>query len=920
MEREEELAVIDALLGSARSGRGSVLLIEGPAGIGKTSLLAVARERALRSGMRVLHARGTEFEREYPLGVVRQCLEPAIRLEGDRERLFRGAAQLAAPSLLDVGEAVEATPVGLLHGLYWLVANLADEKPVLLAVDDAHWADEPSLRFLAYLARRVESLPIALVIGARGDHDPAGSSAAAIAEVCADPAMGRLEPAPLAVAGVERTLRKLEADDVDDEFARACHHVTGGNPFLLGELVRALRAEGVPFTAAGAGRVTDITPPTVAGAVAAMLARLGPQATALARAAVVLGDGVTLELAAELGQVPLSEAATVIADLVRSRLLDDSTALRFRHPILAGAVRAALLAHELAAAHARAAVVLRERGAAPERVAPHLLRASPAGDATVVSDLRLAAEHALARGAPAIAVVVLQRALAEPPDPALRGELLLELGGAELATGKTTDAADHLAEAHRCALDPLTRARALPLLSQANPGDPLFRRRITDLVEATLPDVEKRDGDLAWRLRAILVLGDRSDQEILPAGTTLGEAVFMGHLVFARMRPDASAADIAGIAERAALQVDGLLEGSSRIAFTGMVLGLRWADRLESAERLLDRAIAIAHRRGSTTDFGSAMTLRAAVHRRAGRLRDAEADARVALAAVLDPEWSFARGVVPLVGSLLDQGRVEQAERELAGVVVGGEIHDSPPMIPVLLARMWVRAARREHAQARDDWEEAVRRVSRLRGVNAGWIEDLTIVSDVHEALGARSAAETVAAQALELARRWDTPGAIGQALHAQARIAAPDESIEILHDAVELLGRSPARLEEARARVALGGALRRRGHRVDSREPLREGYEVARHCGADGLAETARAELRASGIQLRREATTGADALTPSERRIADMAAAGLSNAEIAQQLFLTVKTIEMHLTHAYRKLDIRRRAELVQALASRT
>lgn len=920
MEREEELAVIDALLGSARSGRGSVLLIEGPAGIGKTSLLGVARERALRSGMRVLHARGTEFEREYPLGVVRQCLEPAIRLEGDRERLFRGAAQLAAPSLLGVGEAVEATPVGILHGLYWLVANLADEKPVLLAVDDAHWADEPSLRFLAYLARRVESLPIALVIGARGDHDPAGSSAAAIAEVCADPAMGRLEPGPLAVAGVERTLRKLEADDVDDEFARACHHVTGGNPFLLGELVRALLGEGVPFTAAGAGRVTDITPPTVAGTVAATLARLGPQATALARAAAVLGDGVTLELAAELGQVPLSEAATVIADLVRSRLLDDSTALRFRHPILAGAVRAALLAHELAAAHARAAVVLRERGAAPERVALQLLRASPAGDAKVVSDLRLAAEHALARGAPAIAVAVLQRALAEPPDPALRGELLLELGSAELATGKTTDAADHLTEAHRCALDPLTRARALPLLSQANPGDPVFRGRITDLVEATLPDVEKRDGDLAWRLRAILVLGSRSDQETLPAGTTLGEAIFMGHLVFARMRPDVSAADIADIAERAALQVDGLLEGSSRIAFTGMVLGLRWADRLESAERLLDRAIAIAHRRGSTTDFASAMTLRATVHRRAGRLRDAEADARVALAAVLDPEWSFARGVVPLVGSLLDQGRVEQAERELAAVVGGGEIHDSPPMIPVLLARMWVRAARREHAQARDDWEEAVRRVSRLRGVNAGWIEDLTIVSDVHAALGAHTAAETVAAQALELARRWDTPGAIGQALHAQARIAAPDESIEILHDAVELLGRSPARLEEARARVALGGALRRRGHRVDSREPLREGYEMARHCGADGLAETARAELRASGIQLRREATTGADALTPSERRIADMAAAGLSNAEIAQQLFLTVKTIEMHLTHAYRKLDIRRRAELVQALGSKT
>ncbi|HEV2777181.1 MAG TPA: helix-turn-helix transcriptional regulator, partial [Solirubrobacteraceae bacterium] len=135
----------------------------------------------------------------------------------------------------------------------------------------------------------------------------------------------------------------------------------------------------------------------------------------------------------------------------------------------------------------------------------------------------------------------------------------------------------------------------------------------------------------------------------------------------------------------------------------------------------------------------------------------------------------------------------------------------------------------------------------------------------------------------------------------------------------VELLAQSPARLEEARARVALGGALRRDGHRVESREPLREGYELARRCGADALAETARSELRASGIRLRREALTGAAALTASEQRIAEMAAGGLSNPEIAQELFVTVKTIEMHLTHVYRKLDIGRRAQLAEALAAK-
>ncbi len=911
VERDHELAALERSLADARSGAGSVLLVEGSAGIGKTSLLAAARGAAAESGMRVLQGRGTELEREYPLGVARQCLEPAVRPEADRERLLRGAARLAGPVLLDVPEPLEATPVGILHGLYWLVANLAEDAPVLLVVDDAHWADEPSLRFLAYVARRVESLPVALLIAARPAEE------GALAAIGEDPATTRIEPPALGLEGVGRLLR--EHGPVDDAFAYACHDATGGNPFLLGELVRALRADGVPFTAAGAERVTEVTPPTVSRAVAATLARLGAEATALARAAAVLGDGIALDAAAELAGLPVERAAAAATDLVRSGLLDDATPMRFRHPILTAAVRAGLSTYDRAAAHARAADLLRARGAAPERVALQLLHAPPAGNASVVSELRLAAESARERGAPTTAAALLLRALAEPPEPALLGEVLFELGRAELATA-TPDAPDHLAEAHRAADDPAIRGRALVLLAQAIPVRRESRARLLELVADALPDVQKRDREVALRLRAVLALEGDMDSTAAPAGDTLGEAVFLGHLVFSRMRPGVSAAEIADLATRAARQVDGLLEdGAASLAFTGMILGLRWTDRLEEAERLLDRAIAAARRRGSTIDFASAMTLRAAVRRRGGRLQEAEADARVALAAALGPEWSFARGVAPLVGALLDQGRVGEAAGELRAVVAGEAIHDSPPMIPVLLARMSVRAAEGEHAGALADWDEAVRRSDRLgRGVNAGWIEDLVVVAGVHQARGDGSAAKAVAAQAVELATRWDTPGAIGQALHAQARIAGPDASLDVLRSAVDLLERSPARLEHARACITFGGALRRRGHRVESRAVLREGYELARRCGAHALAETARSELRASGIRLQREPASGADSLTPSERRIAEMAAAGLSNAEIAQELFLTVKTIEMHLTRAYRKLDVRRRAQLAQALGS--
>ena len=155
MERDDEFALLDAALDSACSGVGATVLIEGPAGIGKTSLLASVRERGAIAGMTVLHGSGSPLEREYAMGVVRQCLEPAVRVHADRDDFFGGAARLAQSAVLDVPADLDAPPVGVLHGLYWLTSNLADRAPLLLAVDDAHWADEPSLRFLAYLARRV---------------------------------------------------------------------------------------------------------------------------------------------------------------------------------------------------------------------------------------------------------------------------------------------------------------------------------------------------------------------------------------------------------------------------------------------------------------------------------------------------------------------------------------------------------------------------------------------------------------------------------------------------------------------------------------------------------------------------------------------------------------------------------------------
>src|SRR6266545_168346 len=345
LERNEELARIESALAEARTGRGRFLVIEGPAGMGKTALLAAARTAALEGGMRVLRSRGTELERNFAFGVVRQLVEPPLveASELERAELLQGAAGVAGGLLgLPGAAAAERAPssgvdpsFAILHGLYWLCANLAAGGPLCLVVDDAHWADAASLRYLAFLLTRLEELEVALVMATRPREAAAGAEL--LATVTTDPSADVIRLSPLTRAAVA-------------------------------QLVEAKREGGIGSAVQTVGRSVGLR-----------LQRLPEHAGRLTRALAVLEQSDLLQ-AARLAGVQEQEAAEAADLLATAGILESGRPLRFVHPIVRDGIYSGLSRAERAQGHRRAAELLAEQAGASAHVAQHLLASEPAAD------------------------------------------------------------------------------------------------------------------------------------------------------------------------------------------------------------------------------------------------------------------------------------------------------------------------------------------------------------------------------------------------------------------------------------------------------------------------------------------------------------------------------------------------------------
>jgi DNA-binding CsgD family transcriptional regulator len=889
----------------ARTADEAHLVFEGPPGSGKTALLRAATRVAERRGYQIAWAQAHPAERAFPFGVLRQLLDP-----------------------------------------------LPARRPVLLAIDDVQWADPQSVD---WLARVINADPAAhahvRLVATRspeiGTPGPTGPPAVAI-------------PA-LSVDDVAALAGDLLGPAADEPFVVACHRAASGTALLVTELLRAAAEAG-----AGAGRGPAALPARVPARitrwVTARMCRASAAATRLAKAIVVLGERAEVPLVAELAGLDTGEAAAVAGALARAGFLTGPLGggpLRFAHPVVRDAIDQLIGPGSRRVAHAAAAAVLHEARAPAEEVARHLLGTDPVGRRWAAERLRGAAAAA-PRGS-AAAVERLRRALREPVDGVLRAELLAELGHAELYAEAVPDrrrglaaAIEHLAAAYETVRDAPLLARIAADLATAHYHDGAAgrARTVVDDAVARLSAGERGSAELA-EVAGLSALG----LALAGPGDGQAHADRLGRLRGAAAGdPDIAAtvaAHLAGRAAAAGRRDEALAQARLAVEAGPPRTPLRQldhhiaagvlcdADRLDAAARCAADLIGQAGRAGpaGAATLGHALAARVAF--REGRLGDAIEEARIASAVQFSINGRAHAGArIWELSALLVQGDQNAAAAILTDAgLLGGErpaaLGAGPALDPrddpeagaagaeavlgahLVGARGLLREQRGDLECALADHLECGRRLAGAGIANPAPLPWRSRAALVSYRLGRREAALRLAAEELGQARRWGTPRAIGVALHALGVAAAGPDGVSLLEESVALLARSPARVEHAGALYDLGRLRGETGRREDARRLLHESYRIATGCGARPLADLCATGIRRVGGRRPRVPLGGAAALTPRERRIAERAVAGATNREIAAELFLTLRTVEAHLTGVYRKLGISGRAELAARLA---
>jgi DNA-binding CsgD family transcriptional regulator len=599
---------------------------------------------------------------------------------------------------------------------------------------------------------------------------------------------------------------------------------------------------------------------------------------------------------------------------------------------LRGTIYRDMAATERAEAHGRAARLLAEGRGGPARIAEHLLVTVPAADAWTVEQLRAAAREAAARGAPESAVAYLRRALAEPPPTEVEAGLLLELGFAEFIA-ENPGWHDHLEGAVEASVDRTTRV--VSALAFANVlGVHERAAEAVEVCDRVAANLDGRDTEDHLMLEAVAVSFGRMDATTAPAlaerGAVLMERARRGVVPRAALAVAAYQAalanqpanEVAALAHRAIIAgTRPIPDSSDPLWFVWAVTSLFYAERYGDAQTLFDAALREAQAAANGLILPVVLALSAWLALRRGDLTAAEADAHASLDAgsASGQPLILISASTALVETLIERGDLDGAERALEPIADRLQgISQSAAMARHVRGRL--RFSRQRFSEALGDFLAAGEITLLTGAISPAYLPWRSAAALSAVAIGERDEARRLSDEEVDLARAFGAPRALGVALRASGLVAGGQRGETLLREAIEVLSGPDTRLEQARAQTDLGALLRRGNQRVEARQPLRRAIDTAHHLGAATLAERAESELRVAGAKPRRVFLTGLEALTASERRIAELAANGLTNREIAQTLFITDRTVEGHLTHVFTKLGVKTRTALAAALNAPT
>lgn len=942
--REGELTAVGDLLGALAAGEGRVLFVAGEPGIGKTALIAEVLERGRERGFQVLSGRAAEFERDLPFGVLADALEHRGNCLGERLRLLddEDLAVLAGafPALGSIKAPHEAAAQPdqrhrLLRALRLLLELISDERPLVLALDDLHWADAASIDLVCHLLHRGMRGPTLLVLASR----PAQSEfrlMTVLEEAERHGVSRRIELAPLSVAEAEALL----GEGIEPALHDWLYRESGGNPFYLEQLAGATR-RGAALGDWDEDATHSGAPAAVSVAIRDELEALSAPARTLLRGAAAVGEPFEPDLAADAAGMEEGEALKAIDELLDGDLIRSAGAprrFRFRHPIVRRAVYEAAGAGWNLTAHGRAAAALEARGAPAGIRAYHVERSAGVGDAEAVALLTQAGEES-APHAPASAARWFDAALHLLPDRGDKLELRLGLLGQRAAAlglaGRVEESRDALHEFLRLSPqrpDPLRlQAAVLAAILDELLGNQHSARRLLANELALLPDQRAAEAaELKRELAFTCFLdadwaatGDWARQSL---AAECNGMVRVGALSAAALA-DYGLRDIAGAkrsVQAAAELFDRLTDEEVAAHHPGIAMWLAWAEvcieRLDDAIRHLERCIAISRAsgqrhltvgmlavqgqalalKGQTSElvevadgaieaailtasdlfFSWALTTRCAAHIQTGELHAAVQFGERAVSAwsaTSSPLSGIAR--LQLAHALLEIGEPERGREELVDNYGQPDLPPFPlyeALCYELLARAELMLGKPERA---DEFAACAERAAQALGLRV-------------------PLAQARRARAMVVLERGEPRAA---AEHALASAGAAEQA--------------GAQVEAARSRTLAGRALAAAGDRDPAIAELEQAHELLSRCGAWRYRDEAAHELRKLGRAVSRIGGARSDdasieGLTTRELEVVELVAAGMTNRKIASELFLSVRTVDRHVSRIFEKLGVNSRA----------